>query len=323
VTAVTVLDGQGAELSQVGLSHLSIEVGHLYMEDLALGRARIAQVMRSAAPWLDAARTGCAEQLGIAAPRISTCFMIDDYFGTIGSPDEVIPDVLDAAKDAGISIDYLAREAGCASGDGIEPARLVLGRMVPDPPRGSSGARPSVFDSGWLCNGERTPVADATHAMRDAPAWRPPIENGVNRHAIFVDVQLWDEADGVRTWSCPYLASVWQLLRLGLLRHDGVAVGRPCPIDVSALPSRWTDLPPIGQLNPNAKPFTAYRTMSILDTRFQPIELAVRTILSQVDVGSAVQSQIRDRAQREGVPIAVPVEVVERMAYVFVSPPWR
>src|SRR5690606_35636054 len=100
-------------------------------------------------------------------------------------------------------------------------------------------------------------------------------------HSVFVDVELWDERAGARTWSCAYLAAVWQLLRLGLLRRDGapVTVPRPWP---EVLPQAWDLLPAVVQVNPRAAPFTAYRTFSVLPVGFLSTEHAVRTILSQV-----------------------------------------
>src|SRR5690606_34192407 len=113
--------------------------------------------------------------------------------------------------------------------------------------------------------------------------WQPPLENAADRHSIFLDVQLWDEANGRRTWSCPFLAAVWQLLRLGMLRNMGERVAVPRTHD-DGYPEDWDRLAPVVKLNPNAAPFSAYRTLSILSPRFLGIEHAVRTILSQVAV---------------------------------------
>ncbi|MGR6999041.1 hypothetical protein ACU686_14340 [Yinghuangia aomiensis] len=50
--------------------------------------------------------------------------------------------------------------------------------------------------------------------MAEPPSWAAPWEVGARRHSIFADVQLWDVKAGMRTWSCPFLASVWQLAHL-------------------------------------------------------------------------------------------------------------
>jgi hypothetical protein len=326
MTVRTVVEESAAStaISRVPLSHLSIEVGHLYIEDFQAGPERIEEVLRSAAPWERRARDEVSEAVSPGVARVSTCLLIDDYFAPEGSPRIVVPQIVAAADAAGLKIDYLAREAACAVAGEVDLARLVLGRIVTDPPRGERGRRPDVFSSGWLCNGERSADPTDVVAMRRVgSAWRPPVENGAKRHSIFVDVQLWSEDDGVRTWSCPYLASVWQLLRLGQLRHLGDPVVRPEVWSEPDYPERWQDLPPVTQLTRRAAPFSAFRTFSVLDARYLPIEAAVRTILSQVDVGSEMRAQTAARAEGEPTPITVPAELIDRITYAFTGPLWR
>jgi len=87
------------------------------------------------------------------------------------------------------------------------------------------------------------------------------------------------------------------------------------PTTVAELPAEWERMPAVVRLNPNAAPFRAYRTFSALDSRFLPIELAVRTILGQVAVDATVADQARERAAAEG--ITLPGEIVERIRYAF------
>ncbi len=324
VTRAVFEEATGVErVDQVPLAHLSIELGHLYMEDFAAGPDRLRLLMEQVAPWARAARESCAGQLSPGTARISSCFLVDDYFTQFSSPREVVPMLVRAAESAGLRIDYLARESACVQADGVDLAGLVQARLVPDPPPRTNGARPPVGDTGWLCNGERSPQPDVPEAMRVPAGWRPPSENGANRHSIFVDVQLWGEVDGVRQWSCPYLAAVWQLLRLGLLRHGGQQVARPRPV-AAELPMAWRDLPPVTRLSDRAAPFTAFRTFSVLASRFLPIEHAVRTILSQVDVGRAVRTQMVQRAAAESpVALELPAETIDRVEYAFTGTPWR
>jgi hypothetical protein len=152
--------------------------------------------------------------------------------------------------------------------------------------------------------------------MEAVAEWRPPRQNLVTNHSIFMDVELWDEPGGERRWSCPMLAAVWQLLRLGLLRADGRAVAapqdRPDP-----LPVTWRELPPVVRLRPGARPFFAYRTFSALSTRFLPVEAAVRTILSQVSVEAAVTGLVLGRAADEGRDL--PGDILARIEYAFVE----
>lgn len=120
------------------------------------------------------------------------------------------------------------------------------------------------------------------------------------------------------TWSCALLASVWQLVRLGLLRRHGAVVARPQRFDPAAtLPPDWTTMPPVLQLNPDAEPFTAYQTCSVLRSPLLPVEHAVRTILSQIAVDADLLDELRHRSVAEGIEL--PQRIVDRIAYIFVN----
>ena len=69
---------------------------------------------------------------------------------------------------------------------------------------------------------------------------------------------------------------------------------------------------------PAARPFTAYTTVSLLASRFLPVEAAVRTILDQFAADPRVLAEIDDRARRERVML--PREIVDRIRYTFASP---
>ncbi|WP_239089477.1 SCO2522 family protein [Sphaerimonospora thailandensis] len=292
------------------LSHVSIELGHLYMEDFEAGPDRLRRMFRRVAPWAGAVRSTWEEQVPGRRARVSTCFLIDDYFSRFSSPAELVPMVLEAAAESDLTIDYLARESACA-----EPAGLVEDRLVDDPPPGANGSRPPVKETGWLCNGMRSSQAGAVQAMGRAQRWAPPAQNAKRGHSIFVDVELWDETGPHRTWSCPFLAAVWQLLRLGLLRDGGRLPLRP-ELRPQAWPTDWDALSPIVQLGDHAPPFAAYTTMSVLSPRFLPVELAVRTILSQVAVDAEVLEQVAGRSEGEGIRLEE--ELVDRISYVFI-----
>ncbi|MEV0277049.1 SCO2522 family protein [Streptomyces sp. NPDC050610] len=302
----------------VPLSHVSMELGHLYMEDFAAGRERLRRQLGQVKPWADALHASLAGSVPKGRPRVSSCFLVDDYFSPFASPAEVLPPLLDEARRAGLTIDYLARESACARARGVEPARSVEPRLVESPPPGSDGSRPSVRQVGWLANGERSPATGSLEAMSGFAAWQPPSEVGARRHSIFVDVELWDGHGADRTWSCPFLAAVWQLTRLGLLRDRGEPVLRPSPWS-GDFPEEWAELPPLLQLNPAAAPFAAYRTYSILPTRFLPVEHAVHIVLGRVVVEEAVLRQVAERSAREGVE--VPAEIVRRTSYHFFDEP--
>src|SRR5438045_2516988 len=87
-------------IAALPLSHLSIELGHLYMDDFQAGRTRLVELFQRVAPWARTAREVCAAGVRPKTPRISTCFLIDDYFTAFSSPREVVPMVLDAAEEA-------------------------------------------------------------------------------------------------------------------------------------------------------------------------------------------------------------------------------
>ena len=291
------------------LSHRSVDLGHRYHEDFDPAGPGLARHFARVAPQVEAAKLLYAPPAGNRL-RMSTCFLIDDYFTPFDPPGVVIPALREAADSAGVRIDYLAREAGCAVADGVDLASLVEKRLVPEPAVGSDGSRPPVTQTGWLSNGRRSPSGG--EAMGRVPGWEPPEENSARRHSIFVDVELWSEKDGHRTWSCPFLAAVWQLMRLGMLRFDGSPVAQPRAVDLDLIQD-WNELPAVIQLNPKAAPFSAYQTFSVLSGRFLAVEHAVRVILDQVGVDDAVVKQIAERSEDEGFHL--PGEIVRRINY--------
>lgn len=311
---------------EVGLSHLSVELGHLYMEDLAEGATDLREYFARIAPWVDPPRLASVARVPEGRLRASTCLLIDDYFGSLRSPSRVVPEILAAAADCGLRIDYLARESACAQPaavppaahvDGISLAEIVESQIVADPPIGTNGSRPVPQESGWLSNGQRTPIAATPQAMTAAGRWKPPAENGARRHSIFIDVEMWSGAEVDRLWSCPLLAATWQLLRLGLLRVYGENAVTPIDLASDDLPAAWADLPAVGRLTPRAAPFAAYRTLTVMDNRFLTVEHAVRTILAQVKSDPLAAEQTVRRAAAER--ITLPAEVPARLSYVFLS----
>ncbi|WP_037889054.1 SCO2522 family protein [Streptomyces viridochromogenes] len=301
----------------VPLAHLSLELGHLYMEDFEAGPGRLREHFAEVRIWVDAARASVARRG--KRPRISTCFLIDDYFSRFSTPAELIPMVLKEAEKAGLVIDYLARESACAVADRVELAESVMHRLVESPPPGSYGSRPPVSQTGWLANGQRTPTASRS-ALGQVKGWEPPRETAARNHSVFMDVELWSEKDGRRLWSCPFLAAVWQLARLGLLRHLGEPVLVPADWNGGDFPQDWDRLPPLTRLTgPAAAPFSAYRTCTLMPNRFLAVEDAVRLILDQTDVDAGALRQVAERSAREGM--AVPAAVAQRATYVFYEEP--
>ena len=118
------------KVESVPLSHVSVEVGHLYMEDLADGESAVQRTFAAAAPWVRAARTPQAIGCEKKSVRVSTCFLIDDYFSRFSSPAEVIPMVLAAAKREG-------------PGDRLPGARVGLRELR------AASARPASRWAAW------------------------------------------------------------------------------------------------------------------------------------------------------------------------------
>ncbi|MEV6298422.1 SCO2522 family protein [Actinoplanes sp. NPDC051861] len=319
-------------VQETSLAHLSVEVGHFYAPDLEQGPEFFVKHFRKIGRWADAARSSWREDLPGKTPRISTCVLIDDYFGKLDSPKKLIPKLLRAADEAGLTIDYLARESGCAEAAApieaelsepvaklaghLSPAELVLARLVDDPPPDTTGARPPVQQTGWLCNGQRSPSTDDHEAMKPQAPWSPPAENAAVNHSIFADIELWRDQGGKRKWSCAMLAAVWQLLRLGVLRDNGTPVALPQPI-LADLPDEWRFLPAVVQVSESPWPFNAYRTMTVCSPIFLPVENAVRTILQQVAVDPIVLEKINMRGAKEAIDLHP--AVVDRIEYLFVD----
>ncbi|WP_112139223.1 SCO2522 family protein [Glycomyces dulcitolivorans] len=316
-----------------GMSHLSIEVGHLYADDLARPDA-LKEEMASAAAWVHGTTEALTKRLGGRTPRVSTCYLVDDYFHQdLPEPEQLIATVVEAAADAGLRIDYLARESSCDRMGALDLAGLVADRIVFEPPPGTNGSRPPVSDLGWLPNGVPTPKPRGI-AMGAPLRWIPPSQNAKREHSVFLDVELWNETPEGRRWSCPMLAAVWQLLRLGVLRDQGRRIGVPEPVESlvpaehghapgqrlpgSRFPDRWAEMPPILQLNAKAFPFPAYRTVSVLSVDFLEVEHAVRVICGSVRPDPGALESIRKSAEREGMTL--PAELVDRLSYIFQGP---
>ncbi|MFI5720333.1 SCO2522 family protein [Nocardia sp. NPDC051750] len=320
---------EAGELGQdrrVPLSHISVEVGHFLMQDLINGVDRIQQQFRRVVPLLDAFTRSAQAEFGGRA-RVSTCFLVDDYFRPDTDPGVILEKILGAAAECGLTIDYLAREAGCADvpevvRDGIVRtpaialAEMVRHRIVAEPYQGANGRRPPTAESGWLCNGIRATDREPGQAMHPEQEYRPPEEFGRRGHSIFLDVEMWDHPDpdvGTPKWSCPYLAAIWQLLRLGMLRYEGRSPVEPQLWSGQRWPGHWEDLPSVIQLNENAKPFAAYRSLSILPMRYVGIEHAVRVILDHIQLDHEVVEQVVARGSRENVSVSR--RVAERLEH--------
>jgi hypothetical protein len=300
------------------LAHLSLEVGHLYMDDYKAGLDQLRRKFAAVRPWADFIIRNARDELGDRA-RISTCYLVDDYFDRTSAPGEVIPMVLEAAESARLSIDYLVRESACATDDGLDVAQLVVGQIIAEPPQRSNGSRPPATVSGWLSNGRRTP-SSVPAAMTSPQDWQPPEQTSKRNHSNFADIELWKDGPNGRLWSCSFLAAVWQLARLGLLRFSGAAVLQPRTWD-GPWPASWDELPGVLRLGQRVADFSAYATMSVLAARFLDTENAVKTILSQISPDPQAMVQAVQRAHKGG--LVLPGDITSRIGYVFMGDPWQ
>ncbi|MFC8044642.1 SCO2522 family protein [Nocardia sp. NPDC057353] len=319
-------------VEHVPLSHWSIEVGHFYMNDLVQHEDVIRNQFSRVVPFVESAIANARAALGAQA-RVSTCFLIDDYFIRDTDPGEIIEKLLRIAGEYGLHIDYLAREAGCwetpttdPGADPIELASMVAAKIVEGPVEGATGTRPPAKETGWLCNGRRGSEGAASGQAMHSGRYEHPEELGSREHSIFLDVQMWStkqrrvngRTETFTRWSCPFLATVWQLLRLGMLRDNGAPVVVP---EVWAQgrtwPRQWWELPAVLQLNPRAKPFAAYRTLSVLPRHYLPIEHAVRVILDHLYLDPEVVGQLIARGTAEGV--RVPPAIADRLDHIFLG----
>ncbi|MFE9579461.1 SCO2522 family protein [Nocardia sp. NPDC006044] len=318
------------QVAGVSFAHLSIETGHFYMKSLLDGEEKIRAHFERVARLVDLHTAEAKAEYGPSA-RVSTCFLIDDYFGSNTNPTEVLDKVLGIAEKCGLRIDYLAREAGCwetplyvdgrLTGQQIPLAEMVASWVVAEPLKQTTGRRPPDVESGWLCNGRRSSEHDSEQAMQVTEAYRRPEEFARREHTIFLDIELWNtliNKDGEEhtRWSCPFLASIWQLLRLGMVRYEGRAVVEPQPPG-ERWPASWWEMPSVIKLNPQAAPFEAYRALSILPREYLKIEHAVQTILDHIVIDQEVLAKAIKRAESEG--ISIPREVTGRLSHMFVD----
>lgn len=325
--------GEQARIEQVPLSHLSLEVGHFSVPQIAHDMDQVLRRFRGIAPLADAFSAVARAEFG-SRVRVSTCYFVDDYTAPNADPRDILGKLLTAADEADVRIDYLARQSGCATGipgdDGgssgapISLAELVAASIVAEPDVSSStGRRPPTAESGWLCNGRRPSDGEQPQHTWMLP-FRPAEEFGRSEHSIFLDVQLWSErtesANGRnevhRRWSAPMLAAVWQLLRLGVLRYHGAAVVRPQVVAPEAQwPSRWQELPAVMQLAHDAPPFAAYRSTSIVPKHRAALVHSTQVILDHLDVDRAVIDQLIAGGAAEEVPVTVSRKISDRVSH--------
>lgn len=272
---------------------MSVELGHLYLRDLRqssddeAAMQVIERRVRSAVRWAGPV----VERERDRGRVVSTCILVDNYFWEATHdglrPTELARAMARCFESEGLPIDHIVYEAALAPSVHHMVDRLV---SKPEPGAGTS-VDPLVKDPGpptWISNGEpqrpsledRSPRFSAWGKPAPGPPPKGPAAFGPGRqHSIRLDVELRDESE--RPWSCPTLAAWWQLVRLGAL-------------DVF----EGSEVPPGTYSRPEAGPFAARRTLTVLAPEFLEVEHAVRVILSQVALSDDFRARMAtsDRA---------------------------
>lgn len=273
---VTYQESAGSDwIPSIPLSHLSVELPSLTLDDFAEGIDHLALRFERTVHWLRAALD--TERLGVTSRRIraSTALLVDDYSERLDPP-VFFAMLVKAAEQVGITIDYVGRASGLADSGPPSPCESVWERLDP-----AAGMR---ISDGWLADVRLT-----------APSFRLP-RGGSSPTVVAARAFVVDE-DGRRAWSAPMVQATWQLARLGLIRDNVV----PELLHDYELPGTWGELPVIAQLNPKAMPFAAYRAVSLTSGVLDQTVFAANTLLAHVVPDNRLVEQMRKRAAHERV----------------------
>ena len=187
---------------------------------------------------------------------------------------------------------------------------------MPRYPAGSGNAGRHVHaESRWLS--DTAPLTPRGAFPRGASSQRTASSRSLSSGSIILDTELWSESKPGRKWSCSFLAAVWQLVRLGFFSDVLDSYLEPGKWDGGHPASTWSELAPIIRINDHAAPFQAARTVSILASRYLPVEAAVRAILKQVEL-SADSPRVADQTglHQYGNSLA---QVTSMINYVFIN----
>ncbi|HSW75164.1 MAG TPA: hypothetical protein VLG16_04855 [Candidatus Saccharimonadales bacterium] len=229
---------------------LSIEPGHYYANAFSRNATPpLADRFASTRLWVETAESELKQDTGEEA---STVFLIDDYTCNF-KPQRIIPQIRDAAEQSGLRIDYLAREAAC-----VPLAGFILGQL-------------DITDNFTKELGITRQFQGTLEGAGRWDTWDGRLQFGGDlyyKHAK-------------NEWACAHLASVWQLLRLGVLRHPDF--DKPFLLDGELPPwKKWDEVPGLIQLNPDAAPFQARETFSILPKAYIGVENLVKKIIANL-----------------------------------------
>lgn len=281
---------------------ISVELTHLYLRDIDEDPSIVERALDSALFWLKP----ILHNFESRGQTVGTCVLIDDYFiksDLVVDPEKVAELFRNACEKADVPLDHIVFEKACA--DTVE---TMLGLIVEEP-RPGAGSRGGARDNlrparDWLSNGDAMRLTYSPAEGRLGQDWFNGEQRQLepkNTHAVFLDVQLYDESDGDRRYSCPALAAWWQLIRLGLDRNSDGAKRIPAGT----------------QSRDGARPLFGKRTLTLLPPQFIEIEHAVNNILRQVAIPHSLLRKMRDKKQ----PIPLDAKPIsDRVSYIVADP---
>jgi hypothetical protein len=233
---------------------LSIETGHFYPNAFSKNATPpLADRLERVKIWADAAESELKQETGEEA---STVYLIDDYSCNF-KPQRIIRQIIDAAKQSKLRVDYLAREGAC-----IPLAGIVLDQLATTEVFAKDESVAHWFDS-------------TLEAVGVGDTWEGRLQFGGEMYYKYAKNE----------WACAHLAAVWQLLRLGVLHHPDF--DKPFLLkNKDELPAwkKWDEVPGLIQLNPGAAPFQAHETLSILPKSYIDVENLVKKIITNLPV---------------------------------------
>lgn len=277
-----------------------MEIGHYYEKDIAQGEEYIARSLARYVPLIpvlsaDTRRGEDGETVHV--------HMIDDYHSqNILTPAQTIKRVLAAAAMNDIRIDYIAREGAFVdyAQDVYDLLRPVISQTDPDPRattlmhteyrrEGSQGYQYAYGKESYLEGLRMTPEEKHDRGIggwvkNDIEIFSviPPKKRVKQEHFLHLP-------DGTKhkvSWSCPWLATIFQAHRLDMIPEITTSGLEPVFMDKTDFKDErkpWDEYPGIIKIEEDAPPYQAERINSILDKDYLAVEATVTSFLAAID----------------------------------------
>jgi hypothetical protein len=256
---------------QQNRARVSVETGHFYADVFMQGMGALVSRLHTVrmecdntVPIFNTPRTLDPDTATALGSGVSYSFLFDDYLNRPSKkhhPAAMLGMLRDAALEAGLQLDYIAREAAYLV---QAAAALAILQKSPELHKAPDD------DSHWLAQLRPEAIQIAMQMAKNEPPQGTP-------GRIYMDIELF----GRKEWACPYLASLWHIHRLGGL--PGLDFPDPELIN-GDMPDweRWQDVPPLIQLREDAAPFCADTAYSILPNSFLAVESAADRITTRL-----------------------------------------